>query len=124
MFTLTAVNTPAELGSAATPADMAAWNALVADHPRAGEEITEAEWLALLDRIAEPKSSIINPVGAVVYHKSEAGMPSAHNGGPWFFEPEGYDGDVFSPGYATKAEAEASAAAWAAANEADEEVDG
>lgn len=43
---------PAELGEAATPADMAAWNAMVADHPRAGEAITEAEALALLDGLA------------------------------------------------------------------------
>lgn len=68
----------------------------------------------------------------VVYHKSEAGMPDVHEGGPWFFEPENYNGDVFSPGYATRAEAEAAATAWVATaeNEAaswaheDEEVDG
>lgn len=51
-YTLTAVNTPAELGDAATHADMAAWNQMVADHPQAGEEVSEAEFLALLDSIA------------------------------------------------------------------------
>ena len=39
--------------AAATEADMAAWNELVADHPRAGEEVTEAEWLALLSSVAQ-----------------------------------------------------------------------
>ena len=53
MYTLTPVTTPAELGAAATEADMAAWNELVADHPRAGEEVTEAEWLALLSSVAQ-----------------------------------------------------------------------
>ena len=52
MYQLTAVTTPAELGDAATPADMAAWNEMVADHPQAGEEITEAEFLALLNSIS------------------------------------------------------------------------
>lgn len=53
MYTLTPVTTPAELGAAATEADVAAWNELVADHPRAGEEVTEAEWLALLSSVAQ-----------------------------------------------------------------------
>lgn len=52
MYTLATVTTPAELGAAATPADMAAWNMMVAEHPKAGQEITEAEWLTLLDQIA------------------------------------------------------------------------
>ena len=51
MWTLTPVTTPAELGDAANEADMAAWNEMVAEHPRRGEEITEAEALALLDQL-------------------------------------------------------------------------
>lgn len=55
MYKITPVSTPAELGTAATPADMQAWNEMVAGHPQAGEEVTENEWLGLLDSIAGPQ---------------------------------------------------------------------
>lgn len=44
----------------------------------------------------------------VIYHKDAAGIPSAHKGGPWFYEPRAGDGPagvVWSEGYKTKAEA-------------------
>lgn len=51
MWTLTPVTSPAELGEAASASDMAAWNQMVSEHPRRGEEITEAEALALLNQL-------------------------------------------------------------------------
>jgi hypothetical protein len=49
----------------------------------------------------------------VVYHKDNAGRPDMHEGGPWFFEPAKYDdGEVYSDGYATAAEALAAAERW------------
>ena len=57
------------------------------------------------------------PDGWTVYHRDTAGQPSAHtdHGGPWYFEPKDYNGDVYSPGYPTR---EAAAeACWDAAIE-------
>lgn len=44
------------------------------------------------------------PEGWTVYHRENAGIPEAHAdaGGPWHFEPKGYDGDVYSRGYPTR----------------------
>lgn len=55
----------------------------------------------------------------VIYHVSEAGIPSAHDTGhgEWFFHPTDLlDGEVFSDGYPTQAEAE-QAARWHADEE-------
>lgn len=41
-----------------------------------------------------------------VYHRDNAGQPEAHQGdGPWYFQPVGYDGDVYSRGYGSRAAA-------------------
>lgn len=41
-----------------------------------------------------------------VYHKDEAGDPSLHEGGPWFYQPNDYDDfEVYSSGFLTKKEA-------------------
>lgn len=49
----------------------------------------------------------------IVYHKSEAGRPDLHTNGEWFFQPKGYtEGDIFSPGYATKEAAQEAADKW------------
>ena len=47
------------------------------------------------------------PEGFTVYHRDNAGIPEAHTdaGGPWYFEPIAYNGDVYSLGYSTKAAA-------------------
>jgi len=39
----------------------------------------------------------------VIYHKHETtGVWADEPGGPFFFAPEGYDGEVFSRGYRTR----------------------
>lgn len=36
----------------------------------------------------------------VVYHKSTAGTPELHKGGPWFYQPLDFDGgEVWSVGH-------------------------
>ena len=47
------------------------------------------------------------PVNYTVYHRDTAGAPEAHDdpGGPWYFQPSDYDGDVYSRGYPTEAAA-------------------
>lgn len=62
--------------------------------------------------------------GFTVYHKYNSGQPSAHDGGPWFYEPTyDYDGgEVYSEGYNTKADAVAAAEAWTAQQESEREA--
>lgn len=46
------------------------------------------------------------PTNWTVYHKSEAGSPESHEGGPWFYQPDDFDGgEVWSFGYPTREEA-------------------
>jgi hypothetical protein len=47
----------------------------------------------------------------VIFTPEHTGCPEAH-GGPWHFEPEEYEGDVFSPGYPTAETAEEAAIAY------------
>lgn len=59
-----------------------------------------------------------------VYHRDDAGCPEAHthSGGPWYFEPQGWDGDVYSQGYPTREAAQAAADLWESSNGATAEV--
>lgn len=39
----------------------------------------------------------------VIYHKSDAGDPDLHEGGPWFYHPRDFvDNEVYSEGYSSK----------------------
>lgn len=50
----------------------------------------------------------------VVYHRANAGLPEAHRGGTWYFQPADYTGgDVYSKGYASRDAASAAAWDWA-----------
>ena len=43
-----------------------------------------------------------NVKGYSIYHKRDAGDPSLHKGGPWFFQPRDFEtNEVYSRGYRT-----------------------
>ncbi len=48
----------------------------------------------------------------MIYHKEDAGKAGSHQGGPWFFEPEDWQGEVYSEGYPCKEEAVDACISW------------
>ncbi len=58
----------------------------------------------------------------IVYHKDQAQCPELHVGGPYFFQPSDWnEGEIYSPGYATEAEAIDAAEQWATEQEWEQE---
>jgi hypothetical protein len=55
------------------------------------------------ERKANPSSDRVS--GYIVFHKSHAAHPESFDGGPWFYQPENWQDDVFSLGYSSRQDA-------------------
>lgn len=78
------------------------------DEYRGFSDKAEASSVASRRTAGDNRSFVVTESGEyIVYHKSGAGCPECHEdkGGPWYFHPSDWDGDVYSFGYLTKEDA-------------------